>query len=151
MKGVQLQPRRCTYSPVAPPPLQAVRRFPCFVVCVFVAGMAVAHIIFSTLFSHVSHISPQILQRWRFLCVPTLKIEVLHWVFSSRHNHQRHSWTCSSFKLWRLTLTHWSAARSWGTEKIVELFRYRNQDNFLQDQESTQLALLWIPVLLQSY
>lgn len=38
------------------------------------------------------------IQRWRFLCVPTLKIKVLRWVFLTRRNHQRCSWTATFFK-----------------------------------------------------
>lgn len=66
-------------------------------------------------------ISQQILQRWRCLCVHTLKIKVLHRVFSSGRNHQRHSWTPPP-RSWKL-----SAAWSWGTEEMKQ-FRRRNQE-----------------------
>lgn len=92
-------PRRCPYS--VPPPLQAVRRFWCFVVRV-VSPTTNTNCRDEFLYLFARKFIPYflriIIQRWRFLCVPTLKIKVLRWVFLTRRNHQRCSWTATFFK-----------------------------------------------------
>lgn len=107
----------------------------------------------SLLFSPRMFIPYLILQRWRFLCVPALKIKVLRWVFSSGHNHQRRSWTATYFKLRRSevnTLKRCQELKCGGNIRAAQIQKWKHPPARSGVAQQLQLAPPWIPVLLQS-